>query len=257
MPWPVRRKSPPYDRTSTTSAGSCLVRRLHHAAVRVLHDDVRDLDGRRAEAEQDGGVDAGGARRATRAAAGAGAAAVQTGTPQPVVPRLDNLRATLRAQLAARLQRQIQPGKVGLGSRSARPGRQHPRGRQLRQSAAPSCRTARAALLAEIAAPLSELSHPVRIEGHTDDMPIRTARFRSNWELSTARATKVIVFLQNDRGLPAARLSAAGYGEFHPRVAERRRRTARAQNRRVDLVILNTRDEPPARRRRPAPALAR
>ena len=78
----------------------------------------------------------------------------------------------------------------------------------------------------------------MRIEGHTDDTPIRNSRFRSNWELSTARATQVIAYLQNDLGLAATRLSAAGYGEFHPRVPNDSP-PARAQNRRVDLVILN------------------
>ena len=195
-----------------------LLRRLHHAAVRVLHDDVRDLDGRRAEDEQDGGVDAGGAEGRP----GPGRAPVplpQSGVPQPVVPRLDNL-VELRQQLSARLQRQIRQGNVEIGVDS--------RGLVVSIREAGSFASGSAelsdgarALLAEIAAPLSELPHPIRIEGHTDDTPIRTSRFRSNWELSTARATQVIAYLQNDLGLPAARLSAAGYGEFHPRVAER------------------------------------
>jgi chemotaxis protein MotB len=161
----------------------------------------------------------------------------QNGLPQPVVPRLDNL-VTLRQQLAARLQRQIQQGNVEIGVDA--------RGLVVSIREAGSFASGSAdlsdpvrAVLAQVAAPLSELAHPVRIEGHTDDTPIRTSRFRSNWELSTARATQVIAYLQNEMGLPASRLSAAGYGEFHPRVPNTSPE-ARAENRRVDLVILNT-----------------
>ena len=124
----------------------------------------------------------------------------QSGLPQPVVPRLDNL-VELRQQLSARLQRQIRQGNVEIDVDS--------RGLVVSIREAGSFASGSAelsdgarALLAEIAAPLSELSHPIRIEGHTDDTPIHTARFRSNWELSTARATQVIAYLQNDLGLP-------------------------------------------------------
>jgi len=161
----------------------------------------------------------------------------QSGVPQPVMPRLDTL-VNLRQQLAARLQGQIRQGNVEIGVDarglvvSIREAGSFPSGSaELSESA----RT----LLAQVAAPLSELSHPVRIEGHTDDTPIRTTRFRSNWELSTARATQVIEYLQHDLGLSATRLSAAGYGEFHPRVPNTSPES-RAENRRVDLVILNT-----------------
>jgi chemotaxis protein MotB len=154
----------------------------------------------------------------------------------PVVPRLDNL-VELRRQLTGRLKRPIAEGHVALDVDS--------RGlvvsiREAGSFASGSAELSEAArgVLAEIAAPLSELPHQVRVEGHTDDTPIRTARFQSNWELSTARATEVIAYLQNELRLPATRLSAAGYGEFHPRVPNSSPAT-RAQNRRVDLVVLN------------------
>lgn len=76
----------------------------------------------------------------------------------------------------------------------------------------------------------------VRVEGHTDNVPISTARFRSNWELSTARATSVIAEIAKLDVIAPADLSAAGYGEFHP-VASNDAPEGRAQNRRVDLVI--------------------
>ncbi|MBA2354948.1 MAG: OmpA family protein, partial [Acidobacteria bacterium] len=68
--------------------------------------------------------------------------------------------------------------------------------------------------------------------------PIQTGRFASNWDLSTARATSVITFLVQSVGITPDRLSAAGYGEYHPRVANDSP-TNRGRNRRVDIVILN------------------
>jgi chemotaxis protein MotB len=94
------------------------------------------------------------------------------------------------------------------------------------------------ALIAQIAAPLQNMPNFVRVEGHTDDVPIHTARFASNWELSTARATNVVAFLVQEHGLASDRLSAAGYAEFHPRVPNTTD-ADRTMNRRVDIVILN------------------
>ena len=153
-----------------------------------------------------------------------------------IAPRLDSL-VELQQQLAGRLQRQIQQGNVVLEIDSRGLVVSIREAGSFASGSAVLSQGARA-LLTEIAGPVSELTHPVRIEGHTDDTPIRTSQFRSNWELSTARATEVIAFLQNDLRISASRLSAAGYGEFHPRVANTSA-AARVQNRRVDLVILN------------------
>jgi chemotaxis protein MotB len=79
----------------------------------------------------------------------------------------------------------------------------------------------------------------VRIEGHTDDVPIHTAQYDSNWELSTARATEIIKLLITKYSITPNRLSASGYGEYFP-VASNRTAEGRSQNRRVDLVILNS-----------------
>jgi chemotaxis protein MotB len=84
---------------------------------------------------------------------------------------------------------------------------------------------------------LNRFPNAVRVEGHTDDVPIHNLRFQSNWDLSAARASRVVEFLIA-RGLTPVRLSATGYGEFHPRVPNASR-DARASNRRIDLVILN------------------
>ncbi len=91
-------------------------------------------------------------------------------------------------------------------------------------------------LIARLASTLAPLPNPIRVEGHTDDVPIRTARFSSNWELSTARASAVVAYLAQEGGIAAQRLSAAGYGEFHPRAANDSPEN-RARNRRIDLVV--------------------
>ncbi len=77
----------------------------------------------------------------------------------------------------------------------------------------------------------------VRIEGHTDDRPIETPRFPSNWELSAARATEVVRYFVRDHGFPPDRISALGYGEYRP-VRPNNSIENRAANRRVDVVIL-------------------
>ena len=92
-------------------------------------------------------------------------------------------------------------------------------------------------LVVRVANSLNAFSNAVRVEGHTDDVPIHNLRFASNWDLSAARASRVVEFLIG-RGLPADRLSATGFAEFHPRVPNTSPE-ARASNRRIDLVILN------------------
>jgi chemotaxis protein MotB len=91
--------------------------------------------------------------------------------------------------------------------------------------------------LREIAQSLGKTSYDVRIEGHTDNVPIHTAHFDSNWELSTARATGIArLFLQIHAILPD-HLSAAGYAQYHS-VASNATAEGRAMNRRVDLVVM-------------------
>jgi len=92
--------------------------------------------------------------------------------------------------------------------------------------------------LDRIASILSIRTCRLRIEGHTDNVPIHTAQMASNWELSTARATEVIRVLIIGHRFAPERLSAAGYAEFHP-AASNLTAQGRAQNRRVDIVILS------------------
>jgi len=82
------------------------------------------------------------------------------------------------------------------------------------------------------------MDRAVRVEGHTDNIPINTLRFPSNWELSTTRSTNVIKFFINGGAIEPNRLSASGYGEYYP-IADNTTPEGRAKNRRVDIVILS------------------
>ena len=77
--------------------------------------------------------------------------------------------------------------------------------------------------------------HPITVEGNTDNQPIQSSQFPSNWELSTDRATTVVRFLIA-HGVADQRLSAAGYADLHP-LASNATATGRARNRRVDIVL--------------------
>lgn len=93
-------------------------------------------------------------------------------------------------------------------------------------------------ILNKMAQLLKTLPNDIRIEGHTDNVPISTPDFPSNWHLSIARATNTAYFLMNDLGLNQERVAVVGNSEFKP-LAENDRAESRALNRRVDIVILN------------------
>jgi len=96
--------------------------------------------------------------------------------------------------------------------------------------------------LDRIATILGSRSCGLRIEGHTDNVPIHTANMPSNWELSTARASELVRLLIVRYGIPPERLSAAGYAQYHP-IANNDSADGRAKNRRVDVVVLSGRAE--------------
>jgi chemotaxis protein MotB len=106
--------------------------------------------------------------------------------------------------------------------------------------------------ISRLAEVLRQRRENLRIEGHTDNVPIHNRYFASNWELSTARATDMIRLLITQYGLPAAHLSAAGYGEFHP-VVSNSTTDGRAQNRRLDIVILTPFQSPIESPQNPTP----
>ena len=82
--------------------------------------------------------------------------------------------------------------------------------------------------------------NPIRLEGHTDSRPIHTDRFRSNWELSSARGIAMLEVLSTRYGIPHERLAVVGYADTMPK-ASNDTEEGRARNRRVDIVILNQR----------------
>lgn len=96
---------------------------------------------------------------------------------------------------------------------------------------------AASASASKVAATITATRANLRIEGHSDNTPIHTASFASNWELSTARAGSVAALLMR-QGIDPQRIAIAGYGEYHP-VAGNDTPEGRRANRRVDIVILN------------------
>ena len=94
-----------------------------------------------------------------------------------------------------------------------------------------------------LGAAILELDRHTRVEGHTDNVPIRTAQFPSNWELSAARAVMVVRVLSELYGVPAGRLAAVGHADTRP-ITANADAEQRAKNRRVEVVILE--QAPPA-----------
>jgi chemotaxis protein MotB len=92
---------------------------------------------------------------------------------------------------------------------------------------------------------LGERQYNLRIEGHTDNVRIHNTQFTSNWELSTARATEMIRTLITKYNFAPQRLSAGGYGEYHP-IASNGTEAGRALNRRVDVVVVGKHQPDPA-----------
>lgn len=94
-------------------------------------------------------------------------------------------------------------------------------------------------VLDEVIRVFSKSEQMIRVEGHTDDVPIHTVLFPSNWELSTARAIQVIRYFIEIHDVDPKRLVAAGYGEYHP-ISSNKTVTGRQQNRRIEIILLNT-----------------
>ncbi len=105
------------------------------------------------------------------------------------------------------------------------------------ESGSAQMKSASQAAFDRIANMLLRRDYRLRIEGHTDNAPIHTSQFASNWELSTSRATEIVRLLIVRDGFAPDRLSAAGFAEYHP-VATNRTAEGRGMNRRVDIVIL-------------------
>jgi chemotaxis protein MotB len=166
------------------------------------------------------------------------------GPPQDALPSITNLLdarnisnlAKLQKELAQALAGEIKRGEVAL--KTGRDGLVI----SLREvgffdSGSADVKLKSEPSVARIAKVLEGRPYHVRIEGHTDNVPIHTDRFASNWELSTARATEMTKLFITRYEFPPERLSAAGFAEFHP-VAPNGSEEGRALNRRVDIVII-------------------
>jgi chemotaxis protein MotB len=92
-------------------------------------------------------------------------------------------------------------------------------------------------LLQKVGAIISKTAYLIRIEGHTDNLPIHTERYPSNWELSTARAVNVLRYFIKDHNVDPRRLAAEGFSEFHPVVANDTAEN-REKNRRVEIIFI-------------------
>ncbi len=93
-------------------------------------------------------------------------------------------------------------------------------------------------VLQAVGAVLHSMPNEVRIEGHTDNVPINTPLFPSNWELSASRAIAVATFFIERSGFDPAHVAAVGYGEYRP-LADNSQRETRALNRRIDILVVN------------------
>jgi chemotaxis protein MotB len=92
--------------------------------------------------------------------------------------------------------------------------------------------------MAKVAAVLNNIPNALRLEGHTDSVPINTPRFRSNWELSAARSIAVLRLLNEKYGVDLQRMAIAGYADLNA-IDSNETEEGRARNRRVDIVVLS------------------
>lgn len=159
---------------------------------------------------------------------------------QPAAPQGPNVVSSL-AKLRQQLQQELKPeiesrhvqlelNRQGLVIRLEELGFFDSGSDQLQPQALP--------VLARIATAIAPLPNRIRIEGHTDDVPIHNARFASNWQLSTARATELVQMMIDQYHIAPERLAAAGYAQYHP-VASNATPQGRQQNRRVDVVVVS------------------
>jgi chemotaxis protein MotB len=153
-------------------------------------------------------------------------------TPSMVKEDLNRIRRELEQRLAGQVAQHtvvIKMGRDGLVISLREAGFFNSGSAAPRPEALPALR--------KISTSLAGTAYDLRVEGHTDNIPIHTGQFDSNWELSSARANRIGRMLLELHTIPPERLSAAGYAEFHP-VDTNTTAQGRANNRRVDLVVL-------------------
>jgi len=157
--------------------------------------------------------------------------------PKPEAPRQPPDLAGSKQTLEKGLAMELQTGKIEL--------RLEPRGlvislREATFFASGDDKVSPSSLpiMEKIATVIRDLPQPLRLEGYTDSIPIHTARFNSNWELSAGRAIATLELLRDRYGIPAERMSVAGYAENAP-ADSNETEEGRAHNRRVNVVVLS------------------
>jgi chemotaxis protein MotB len=170
-------------------------------------------------------------------------AAITKSTPAPLTPPIASSRHETPEETEKRLTRflaeQVSAGRIHPGSITVRITPDgliislHEAG--FFRSGSAEIRPTSIPVLSLLAATLPP--GPLRVEGHTDNVPIHTAQFATNWELSTARATAIARLILEHGSINPPDLSAAGYAEYHP-VASNATAEGRLQNRRVDIILL-------------------
>ncbi|HUL32637.1 MAG TPA: OmpA family protein [Candidatus Eisenbacteria bacterium] len=152
-----------------------------------------------------------------------------TNSPQP----LKDIQAELEKALAPEIKRhivEVKPRKEGLVVSLREMG--------FYDSGSAAMRASSMQAIDRLANVIGPRTENLRIEGHTDNIPIHNSRFSSNWELSTARATELVRLFITRYHIDPQRLAAAGFAQYHP-VDDNDTPEGRARNRRVDIVILN------------------
>ena len=213
------------DKAKATQVSNAVTEALENGGIRAMVHEVLG-----------GTVDEKGQGNAMMHGPG-GVERVKPANPKPVpVPEVAELLPSMK-YLSGELQNEIKAGKIEL--------RLEPRGLivSLKEAAffpsgGDTVDPTSFASLQKVSAVLSGLPNPVRLEGHTDSVPIHTARFRNNWELSAARSIAMLNVLTDRFQLSPERFSVAGYADTAP-VASNDTNEGRARNRRVDIVILN------------------
>ena len=153
-------------------------------------------------------------------------------SPAEIRSNLENMRRDLQQRLSGQIVRKIvviQFSRDGLVISLREAG--------FFDSGAAVPRPETGATLQQISEAIRGTPYDVRVEGHTDNVPIHNAQFDSNWELSAARATRIARMLLLSHAIPSEQISAAGYAEYHP-IADNTTPDGRAENRRVDLVVM-------------------
>lgn len=168
-----------------------------------------------------------------------GGSGVMTGSPgaleQPI-PAEAMTNELQRQQVQQAVEQAVEEGRITL-TESSRGLTVHVTEKLLFDPGAAQLRAEAADVLGSLAKTLEGMKNEIRVEGHTDDVPIASAQYPTNWHLSTDRALHVALYLLQQSRIAPQRMAVVGYGEYRP-IAPNDTDQNRARNRRVDIVIV-------------------